>query len=121
MQSLFWIIFYNVAHSTFVLLGITLTVYVGFNLFDYFGHEKTKIRELKRKLWREFRLTYYELLPELGKQEMKEMVHVFENTFKNSLTCSKPKVGDHVALDLSPKKSKSSMRRVFFDLPMQSN
>jgi len=119
MLSLFGNIYYDI----FILLTLAVITYFSYHAFECFGKELIRKRELKRKLWREFRFTYWELLSQLTKQEMKEMVKVFNNTFKNSQ--SNPHkayiANEDVVIDFSPKKSpKKLKKRVYFDIPSRN-
>lgn len=104
------------AQGMFVLATVPLIIFLGAWAFDYFSEENVKNRQLKKKLWREFRFTYYEVFNQWSKKEMKDMMLVCDNTFKNSQV-SKIRYNEDVVIDFSPHKRRKSMRRVFFDLP----
>lgn len=109
--------FGNIYYDIFILLSLAVITYFSYHAFECFGKEMIRNRELKRKLWREFRFTYWELLNQLSKQEMKEMIKVFNNTFKNSKS-TPYKVTEDIVIDFSPQKMPiKAKKRVYFDIP----
>ena len=112
--------FGNIFYDVIILSTLAVITYFSYHAFECFGKEMMKNRELKKQLWREFRFTYWELLNQLSKQEMKEMVKVFNNTFKNSQV-SGHKATEDVVIDFSPKKSPMRpKKRVCFDLSQRN-
>jgi len=110
-------LFGNIYYDVFILATLGVITYFSYHAFECFGKEMIRKRELKKKLWREFRFTYWELLNQLSKHEMKEMVKVFNNTFKNSQH-TPYKATEDVVIDFSPQKSPNKLKkRVYFDLP----
>ncbi len=112
--------FGNVQYDFAVLLIVILLTYLSYHKLTSFGKEMLEQRELKKKLWKEYRFTYWELLNHMNKHEMKEFVKVFNNTFLNSKP-SPIKCTDDVIIDFSPpNKNKNIRRRVIFDIPQRN-
>ena len=108
--------FENLHYALYVLLSLSLAAYIIYQNFGHYLREFLKTREDKKKLWREFRFTYWELMNNLNKQEMDEMVKTFNNTYKNA-KISKQRCAENVVIDFSPKRFRKPIRRVCFDLP----
>ena len=116
MYSPFLELYNYLFKSLLVFIGLAIVTYAGLWLVDYFGAENCKTRELKKKLWRNFRFTYYEIFNQLSTRELKEMAQVCNNTYKNSLPI-RVKCTDDFVIDFSAKPIEKAKRRVQFDLP----
>lgn len=102
--------------SLLLFVGLAILTYGGLWLVDYFGAENIKTREIKKKLWRDLRFTYWEIFNQLNTRELKEMAQVCNNTYKNSLPI-RVKCADDFVIDFSVKTAEKAKRRVQFDLP----
>ncbi len=108
--------FENLPYALYIFFSLSLAAYIIYQNFGQYLVEFLKTREAKKKLWREFRFTYWELMNNLSKQEMNEMVKTFNNTYKNA-KIPKQKCADNVVIDFSPKRFRKQIRKVSFDLP----